>query len=42
MKREELIPYRPARVAYNFIDLAGTETKAYKIICRVAPPTGKT
>ena len=41
MKLEELIPYTPNKVAHNFKDLTGTETEAYKIICRVAPPEGK-
>jgi len=42
MELEELIPYHPKKVPHNFIDLTGTETPAYKIICRVAQPEGKT
>lgn len=42
MKKEDLIPYTPTKIAHNFIDLSGTDTTAYHIICRVAPPEGKT
>ena len=41
MKKEDLIPYRPAKIAHSFKNLAGVETDAYYIVCRVAPPKGK-